>query len=298
MLHRRGGRGGIGTVRLDAGWTPASRGRTLLPRLAGAVLGDPQLIVDTRCAHGAREQVGAAAIGGGSDDAGQRHLAVVDLDVDDGAAPARRDGKRPVLFDAIQDQVLQFVVVQHPGLGAADGFSSYHRTILWEDGIKLLSILQTGAAVGNRVPGQDRVRVALLAVLLLGLVGSLVELLLIGHDEDTQQLIPVGLIAAGLLVVPWNLLRPSPGSIRVLQALMLLFVAAGLLGVYYHFDANREFQLEMDPTLSGTGLLWTVLQAKSPPTLSPGLMVQFGLLGLIFAWGHPLLIRSSRGVRT
>jgi hypothetical protein len=140
--------------------------------------------------------------------------------------------------------------------------------------------------------------VALLALLLLGLAGSLVELLLIGHDEDIQQLIPIGLIGAGLLVVSWNLLRPSPGSIRVLQALMLCFVGAGLLGVYFHISANREFQLEMEPGLTGSALLWAVLQAKSPPALSPGLMVQFGLLGLIHAWGHPLLTRSSKGVRT
>ena len=194
--------------------------------------------------------------------------------------------------------MLQFVVVQHPGLGAADGFCSYHGTILWEDGVKLSSILQTGATVGGAGAGQDRVRVALLGVLLLGLAGSLVELLLLGHDEDVLQLIPVLLIAAGLLVVPWNLLRPSAGSIRLLRGLMLCFIGAGLLGIYYHLAASAEFQLEMDPALSGTALLWTVVQAKSPPALSPGLMVQFGLLGLVYSWGHPLVPRSSKGVRT
>lgn len=152
--------------------------------------------------------------------------------------------------------------------------------------------------VGNRGSGHDHVRVALLGVLLLGLAGSLVELLLIGHDEDAQQLIPIGLIAAGLVATPWNLLRPSRASIRTLQALMLCFIGAGLLGIYYHFSANSEFQREMDPSLSGSALLWTVLQAKSPPALSPGLMVQFGLLGLIHGWGHPLLTRASKGVQT
>ena len=84
---------GIGTARLATWWTAASRGRTLLAGLAGAVLGDPQLVVDARCAHRPGEEVGAPAIGRCPDDTGQRHFTVVDLDVDHGAAAARRDGE-------------------------------------------------------------------------------------------------------------------------------------------------------------------------------------------------------------
>jgi hypothetical protein len=151
--------------------------------------------------------------------------------------------------------------------------------------------------VENDGTGRDRIRPAVLGVLLLGLAGSLIELLLIAHDEDAQQLIPIVLIAAGLLVVPWNLLRPSASSVRTLQVLMAAFLVAGVLGIYYHFRANTEFQLEMDPAMAGSALLWTVLQAKSPPALSPGLMVQFGLLGLIYCWGHPALMHATTGER-
>jgi hypothetical protein len=51
-----------------------------------------------------------------------------------------------------------------------------------------------------------------------------------------------------------------------------------------HFQGSREFQLEMDPSMSGLDLVWHVLRAKSPPTLSPGTMVQMGILGLGYAY--------------
>ena len=58
----------------------------------------------------------------------------------------------------------------------------------------------------------------------------------------------------------------------------------GCSGMYFHYRGSREFQLEMDPSMSGTNLIWKVLQAKSPPTLSPGTMVQMGILGLGYAY--------------
>ena len=65
---------------------------------------------------------------------------------------------------------------------------------------------------------------------------------------------------------------------------MLGFVVAGLAGVYYHYRANLEFQLETDPSLAGSALLWRVLAAKAPPALAPGVMIQFGLLGLAYTY--------------
>jgi hypothetical protein len=53
-----------------------------------------------------------------------------------------------------------------------------------------------------------------------------------------------------------------------------------LAGVYLHYLGNREFQLELDPSLSGLSLLGKVLHAKAPPALAPGHMSLMGLLGL------------------
>ena len=77
--------------------------------------------------------------------------------------------------------------------------------------------------------------------------------------------------------------RPRVDATLV-QIMMVLMVAAGALGIYFHFHGSREFQLEMDPQMRGTTLVWHVLRAKSPPTLAPGSMMQLGILGLGYAY--------------
>lgn len=128
------------------------------------------------------------------------------------------------------------------------------------------------------------IRRVILGVLLLGMTGLLAELLLLAHYEDATQLIPLALLAIGLVAVLVNLMVQRPWTNALLQLSMALFVAAGLLGMFLHYQGSREFQLEMDPAMGGMDLLWHVLRAKSPPTLSPGTMVQMGILGLGYAY--------------
>ena len=132
-------------------------------------------------------------------------------------------------------------------------------------------------------------RTGLLALFLFATIATAVELLLLAHDEDAVQLIPIVLAVAGALVAAWNLVRSSAAGVRTFQILMVLFVASGVAGIFYHYRANVEFQLEMDASLHGSALLWQVLQAKAPPALSPGLMVQLGLLGFAYSYRHPAL---------
>lgn len=124
----------------------------------------------------------------------------------------------------------------------------------------------------------------LAAVLLFGMAGLLAELALIAHYEDAAQGIPIALLAAGLIAVLAEIALRRGWTQLLLQLTMVLIVGAGLLGVYFHFNGSREFQLEMDPQMSGTNLVWHVLRAKSPPTLAPGSMVQLGILGLGYAY--------------
>ena len=133
------------------------------------------------------------------------------------------------------------------------------------------------------------IRRVILAVLLLGMSGLLAELALIAHYEDVTQWIPIALLAVGLLVVVADLLLARSWTQLLIQLTMVLVVAAGVLGVYFHFQGSREFQLEMDPQMRGTTLMWHVLRAKSPPTLAPGSMIQLGVLGLGYAY-----LRRSR----
>lgn len=136
-------------------------------------------------------------------------------------------------------------------------------------------------------------RRVLMGVLLLGMVGTTTELLLLKHDEDATQLIPLILLAAGFFTVAWNARRRTRLSLTAVQIVMVCFIASGLLGMMFHYQANVEFQLEMNPQLAGSKLLWLTLQAKTPPALAPGVMAQLGLIGLAYAYRHPARARGG-----
>ena len=124
----------------------------------------------------------------------------------------------------------------------------------------------------------------ILAVLMLGMGGLLVELSLIAHYEDAAQWVPLVLLPIALLALALDYLSSSGSTQLVVQLTMVLIIAAGVLGIYFHFHGSREFQLEMDPQMRGANLVWHVLRAKSPPTLAPGLMVNLGILGLGYVY--------------
>jgi hypothetical protein len=130
------------------------------------------------------------------------------------------------------------------------------------------------------------VRRFLLVILLVGMGGTAIELLLLKHDEGKLQLIPLVLLGLGLAVVVWHAVRPGRVSAGMVRTTMVALAAAGVAGVYLHYGANREFQLEGDPSLSGRALLMKVLEAKVPPALAPGVMVQLGLIGLAYTYRY------------
>jgi hypothetical protein len=137
------------------------------------------------------------------------------------------------------------------------------------------------------------IRRLLLAVLVIGMAGTLTDLLLLSHYEDTVQVIPLALLAAALAAVVWGIARPSTHSVRTLQVIMTLFVVAGLIGVGLHFNGSAGFQLEIDPSLDWWPLVKKVARSQSPPLLAPGAMVQLGLIGLVYAFRHPIASRES-----
>jgi hypothetical protein len=137
------------------------------------------------------------------------------------------------------------------------------------------------------------IRRILLGLVLLGIVGLVPELLLLKHTESVSQIIPFVVLAFGLVssAVVW--VRPTRRSLRAFQGIMLVFIVAGVLGLYFHFRGNVEFELEQDPSAHGLDLLWRSLSGGIP-TLAPGAMVQLGLLGLAFAYRHPALRPAQR----
>lgn len=129
-------------------------------------------------------------------------------------------------------------------------------------------------------------RALILAVFVFGSLGLSAELLLIEHTASTEQWIPFALLMLGLASVALLAVHPGAIQLRTFRIVMLLFIGAGLLGVYYHFAGNVEFALERDPSLTGLALVWKTLGGATP-TLAPGAMAQLGLLGLIYAFRHP-----------
>jgi hypothetical protein len=121
---------------------------------------------------------------------------------------------------------------------------------------------------------------------------------LVGHTEGFWQWLP--LLLMGLSLVPLVIYagfgrRASRAALflRVFQILMFLFMASGLVGLFLHYDAKVEFKHETDPTLTGWPLFRDALKSAVPPVLAPAAMIQFGLLGLAYAWRHPAFLPNQ-----
>jgi hypothetical protein len=137
------------------------------------------------------------------------------------------------------------------------------------------------------------VRKGLLAIVVLVMIGTGADLLLLQHYENGWQLAPLALVGAGLIMAAACAWGSRPGAIVAWRILMVLFIAAGVLGILLHYFGNVEFQKEIDPALSGWPLFVKVMTAKAPPALAPAVMVQMGLLGLLYTYHHPALSRAA-----
>lgn len=126
-------------------------------------------------------------------------------------------------------------------------------------------------------------RRAILLILVLAMVGIFIELLLVEHFEDAWQFVPLCLLVLGLGVVAWHTLAPSRVSRRTHDVLMVAFIIAGILGFYFHYRGNAEFELEQNPNVD-PWVLFREAMMGGTPALAPGVMIQIGLLGLLYAF--------------
>ena len=143
------------------------------------------------------------------------------------------------------------------------------------------------------LPLMERLRRMLFVVLLMGMAGTCAELLLTGHYEDFWQKAPIALLAGGMAVTFFVALSPAAWAVALMRALMVLCIAGGALGTYFHYESNAEFAAELTPGLSGFALLQEALTRPMPPPLAPGTMIMFGLLGLVCCHG----IRGPETIR-
>src|SRR4029453_9992398 len=92
----------------------------------------------------------------------------------------------------------------------------------------------------------------------------------------------------------WHAFDGGPATVLTLRATMLMFIVTGAVGILLHYQANLEFQLDMDATQSSWSLFKKVMHAKAPPALAPGAMAQLGLLGWLYCFRHPVLADRDR----
>ena len=132
------------------------------------------------------------------------------------------------------------------------------------------------------------IRQFLLGIVALGVVGTGVELLLLGHFDGPAQLVPLILVALAVPVLLWHVIAPSGTTVRVVQLTMVALIAAGAVGVGLHYDGNVEFARELSPNIAGIEFLRKTL-AGATPVFAPASLALVGLVGLAHAYRHPLL---------
>jgi hypothetical protein len=108
--------------------------------------------------------------------------------------------------------------------------------------------------------------------------GTALELYLLDHYEDLQQLIPLLCIGAALLVMSVLLFRKSGFAMQLFKGILGIAALSGLYGTFLHLRANVEFEQEMRPTAKGWDLFVESLSGALP-ALAPLSMVVLALLG-------------------
>jgi hypothetical protein len=142
----------------------------------------------------------------------------------------------------------------------------------------------TGSSTPD-VPVLVAIRRLLIATLFAGIVGTGVELVArtLRVLESDRAARAARLRRDGGRVA---VAAPRAASVRALQAVAILFLAAGVFGVGLHHDGNSAFELEMYPSPSGLELVRKTLTGATP-VLAPGSMVVLGLIGLAYTHRHP-----------
>lgn len=152
--------------------------------------------------------------------------------------------------------------------------------------------MATGSPAGD-VPALVTIRRVLIATLFAGIVGTGIELLLLGHFETWLQAAPLVLLGLGLVAVLWQLAAARAASVRALQAVAILFLAAGVFGIGLHHDGNSALELEKSPSMPSLERARRAFTGPSP-VLAPGSMALLGFVGLAYAYRHPQLGEDTR----
>ena len=123
-----------------------------------------------------------------------------------------------------------------------------------------------------------RVKQVIVLALLFMMMGTLLELYLLEHYEDTFQLIPVLCIAFSLTNLIILLFKKSKKIINLFKLMLVLTSLSGVYGVFLHLQSNFEFEQDMKPTATNWELFSESLSGALP-TLAPMSMLVLALIG-------------------
>ena len=121
-------------------------------------------------------------------------------------------------------------------------------------------------------------RKILAAAFIFMLMGTAMELYLLDHYEDLQQLIPLVCIGVSILLMAAVSFRRTSLLTRGFMATLILTGLSGVYGTFLHLQANYEFEQEMKP--GATARDWLVESFSGAlPALAPGSMIALALIG-------------------
>ncbi len=120
-------------------------------------------------------------------------------------------------------------------------------------------------------------RIILLAFIFM-MVGTLFELYLLEHYEDSLQLIPIIGIGLALLMMPVLYFKRTITLSKLFTFILIGISLSGMYGVFLHLKGNFEFEQEMKPT-AGDWDLFTESLSGAFPALAPLSLVVLSLLG-------------------
>jgi hypothetical protein len=142
------------------------------------------------------------------------------------------------------------------------------------------------------------VRLLILAAIAAALIVSEAELLFVGHTgSNNGQVIAVVLVSLGLITVTCHAILRNTSSIVVLRLTMYPFLIFGIDGLFTHYHRAVQSVLKSQPALVGMPLVFATLSGKIP-LLAPGMLIEIGLLGLIYTFQHPLDVRFVKQIES
>ena len=157
--------------------------------------------------------------------------------------------------------------------------------------------LRSAAGLASIGDSATILRAGLIALAALGVVGLLFELVFLRHWSTVGALVVWPALGAAGLATVVLAGHPTPRRVRLVRALALGVVVAGLVGMVLHVNENllagpldRNYAATWDSLAAATQLFLAITGGVGPaPALAPGSMSELGLAIVLATLRHPAL---------